>query len=122
MNIDEINKKALEADNKGLCHFGVRVINSASSFDIKEGSPHPDSFVWVDGVQTDEKLDGVSSIGVEFCSIADEIEGLDSALSDLGQYKHSSDTMVVLVAGNESYEGNDMWERVIVNAEIVAIL
>jgi hypothetical protein len=77
-------------------------------YDLKVGDYVPESRVWIDGVATDELLDGA-------CGIDARSNRLVSLLS---QYDGNK---LIVMAGRDGHEGNDIDEIILADSEIVAI-
>lgn len=105
---DEIGRH-MDADPYG--EWGLRVI--PRGFEVEEGDQLPNSKRWVDGEDTGEELNGVSTIGVKRSSI-------DQALKVLRAGGYSGE-QIALVVGDRSEAGDDAGEKVIKDGKVVAV-
>ena len=111
MNIDQLSEIASNSEHHS---FGLRRMNGVKSASV--GSLVSNSFEWVDGESTGNELDGACVIrldfdGWEFCK-----KNMNKMIDLMGQY----DGELVLIGGDSLYEGNDPYESIFKNAEIVA--
>jgi hypothetical protein len=118
MNIDQLNEIIEES---GFDKIGLRVMTGGKI--VSEGERLENSFVWVDGNCTNEQLEGVSALDLEFDGWEIEEDRLNEMLEIAKTYNLLSDSeQVVIVGGNDGYEGNDQDEIVIYDAHCVAVL
>lgn len=117
----DINEQLTEiVDNSGLSDFGVRVISATPEGELtsyKVGDYLPNSFNWEDGFSKDE-IDGTSTIRIDWDGF--DVTDIDDALEKLKPYESLGDQKV-LVGGTSSYEGNDPFERVITDAQVLHV-
>jgi len=90
--------------------YGLRVI--PHGYEVKTGDYLDNSKKWVDGEITDENLPGVSTIGIEKGDISKAINQLIKA--------GYSGKQIALVKGDSAGYGDDVYERLIKNAEVVS--
>ncbi len=111
MNLHEIAEQSMF--NK----IALRVMTGGKV--VKPGDKLDNSFVWVDGVATDEELEGTCGIDCGFDGF-DELTELDKAMSVASNYEGQ----LVLIGSNspDCYEGNDPGEVVMPNAEVIAVI
>jgi hypothetical protein len=107
----EICKKFME-ENPGYEFFGIRADDRA--FEV--GQMLPNSFVWDDGVKTDEELDGTCAIRLYDYWTEKYNENAESQASE---YPFDN---VYLIAAKSAQEGNDRNELVMFEAVVVEIL
>ena len=82
------------------------------------GDTLPASYVWVDGDNTDEQLDGTSGLWVR--SGADLASALEIARKVYSA--GSPKAQVLLISGYEGHDGEDDGEVIIKDAQVVAVL
>lgn len=110
MNIDEMQKTYLESLTKDpYAVYGVRVI--PHGHEVKVGDSLEHSKAWVDGNMTDEILPGVSTVGIEKGDVSKAIERLKNA--------GYSGKQIAIVKGDSGGYGDDEYERLIKNPEVV---
>ena len=119
-NINETILKAIE--DSCLNSFGVRVMTDnpviAEALTLEVGDSVNNSHVWVDGESSDEQLEGVSAITIGYDEF--DVEDILYDLEQLRPYRDLGD-QIVLIGGDDSYEGNDPNETVISNAQVLHI-
>ena len=92
------------AEDLGFEYEKVCIRVQDTSFEL--GELNHQSHVWVDGEDTGEELDGVSTLSLEYAGMADSYYG----------------DHVAIVAGNEYSYGEDAGEIIPLDAEVVEIL
>lgn len=118
MNIEQLNEIIEES---GFNKIGLRVMTGGKV--VAVGEQLENSFVWVDGDCTSEQLEGVSALDLEFDGWEIEESRLNEMLEIAKTYNLLSDNeQVVIVGGNDGYEGNDQHEVVIYDAHCIAVL
>jgi hypothetical protein len=91
--------------------FGLRVLPDDSN--AKVGDALPPSYRWEDGSRLDETLDGTSSIGLRI--------GADRALSQLIRNGYAGKRIALIKGDDNGHSGEDVHERIIPNAKVVAV-
>ena len=104
--IEEIRKIIDDGEYE---HYGLRVYRGDS---VNVGDTLHNSYVWVDGKQTEEELNGVSSLEVKSNNI-------ERILEKLGQYKWG-ESGIILVGGDIREWGEDEGEIIIRKARCLA--
>jgi hypothetical protein len=98
--------------------WGLRSIPSKSA-DVTVGQALDNSYIWDDGVCTDDELDGVCAIHLGDPYYDDiTVESIEAAIEAVYQYH---DERFVLVAGYKAVGGEDKGESIISDAFAVAI-
>lgn len=93
-------------------HYGVR----AHRTDATVGASLGNSKVWIDGVVTDDELNGISTIKVKTTT------DLEAAVSRLRREYCWADERIVLVGGNTGEWGEDAGEYIISDNVCLAVL
>lgn len=115
-----INQINLAIEESGLNVFGLRVMTGGQVVSIGEALSN--SFDWVDGViDTESQLDGTCALDLEFDGW-EVSEDRVSKMLEMATIYNSEDFQVVVIGGNESYEGNDCNEIVISDAVCVYVI
>ena len=118
MTIKQLNE-LIEASDYTV--IGLRVMTGGKSVNV--GEQIDNSFVWVDGECTSEQLEGVSAQDLEFDGWEIKESRLNAMLEIAKNYNLLSDNeQIVIVGGYDGYEGNDVNEVVIYNAQCIAVL
>lgn len=125
--MENIINKIQQAFDNGMTAFGVRAMTpnpvEAAEFTLVEGAELEASYIWEDGVSTDEELGGVSTIGFTVDQIDGEVspEEIKAAIEKLSIYDSEQ---IVIVGGHQNIDAlhNDDGEIVIADAVIVAVL
>lgn len=118
MNIEQLNEII---EKSGFEKIGLRVMTGGKVASV--GDQLENSFVWVDGDCTSEQLEGVSALDLEFDGWEIEESRLNEMLEIAKTYNLLSDNeQIIIVGGNDGYEGNDQYEVVIDDAHCIAIL
>lgn len=91
--------------------YGVRAIPRGEV--VRVGQRLKPSFRWEDGEQTEEELNGTSSIGVK-------AGGAQAAIKALKRGGYAGDT-IALIVGDRAESGDDPGERVIRDAHVLAV-
>lgn len=118
MDINQLNEII---ENSGLDKIGLRVMTNGETVSV--GDYLNNSFTWDDGITTDEQLEGTCALDLEFDGWEVSEDRLNEMLA-LSEFYQSGDSkwQVVIVGGDESYEGNDDSEVVIYDAKCIAVL
>lgn len=122
---EKLSELISQAENDGFNEFGIRVVSknpvSGKQDSFEVGDILPSSFDWVDGGATDEQLGGTSTVGIDWDGW--DIIDLDKKIKIIEQYLPMGDE-IVIVGGKTgaSFEGNDIGERVIPNAEVLGVI
>ena len=93
-------------------HFGVRAHRTDATVGVSLGN----SKVWIDGVVTDDELNGISTIKVKTTT------DLEAVVSRLQREYCWSDERIVLVGGNTGEWGEDAGEYIISDNVCLAVL
>jgi len=110
-DFESIYKNAIEQDRHA--HYGLRVIPRGHN--VNPGDVLENSRAWDEtGKVTEEMLPGVSTIGVDK-------DGLQAALERLKKAGYYGD-QIALVKGDSAGTGQDAYERLLKNAEVVHAL
>ena len=110
MNVDVVQKAYLDSlaqDPHAV--YGMRVI--PHGYEVKAGDALDHSNVWVDGEMTGDVLPGVSTIEIEKGDVAKALERLKKA--------GYSGKQIALIKGDSGGYGEDTYERLIKNPEVV---
>ena len=112
MTKQEITNKFNTIDFEALEDYSIVAVRVSSNgydcYDMKVGDYVPDSRVWIDGVATDELLDGACGIDARSSRLAERLS-------------HYEGDKLIVMAGSNGHEGNDLDEIVLSDSEIVAI-
>lgn len=129
MNATAIIKAIEDAAINGKCELGIRAMTAnpvtGEAVTVEAGDELVNSYDWVDGNATDDQIDGVCTVAINWDSFwneedAEEIKAeLDRVMDIISDY--GDDCQIVLVAGDSSYEGTDFGERVIESATAIYI-
>jgi hypothetical protein len=111
MNAIQTFTDAINADG-GMGEYGLRVLPHDDAADV--GDTLAPSFVWIDGEQTDEQLNGTSSVGCDADTVARAL-----AIIERNGY---SGSRIALIVGDRAESGEDEGERVIRDAQVLAII
>ena len=115
---NEIKSLIESAYDNGISSFGLRRMTGGVIASV--GDDVADSFVWDDGIMTDESLGGVSSIGfdVDFGEVDED--SFVIALGLMSRY----DGQLVIIGGRHNIDAVhiDHRERVLSNAVVIAVL
>lgn len=113
-------------DDGDYGYYGLRVEDVSTPGEVGDGLAS--SRVWVDGVPTDEELDGTSVIGLSKASNGDpDRSEIDKAMKMLGLSDDQGlrsgyvGKVVYVVGGTARQYGEDPGEHILRNAEIVAV-
>jgi hypothetical protein len=101
------------ATNQGLSSFGIRANKSGACVGDMLLKSHQCGDTW-----SGELLDGTSTIGIYYDGF--DVDGVDQAIKALAMYLDGTRELV-LVGGNSSYEGTDMNESVITDAQVLYV-
>lgn len=96
--IDEIKDKYEEYYG----YIGIRIQEEA----FTKGSILDNSFVWIDGVWTDEELDGTCAVNLDDIEVADHYFG----------------DHIAIVGGDVAEWGQDLGELIIRDAEVLEVI
>ncbi|MCD9475888.1 hypothetical protein GLP21_12505 [Photobacterium carnosum] len=113
MNIELLNETL---ENAGFNKYAIRVMTNGVIVSI--GDDIDASYVWVDGETTDEQLEGTSGVDLEWDGW--EIGCFEKAMATAKDYDTESN-QVVIIGGFDGYEGNDVGEIVIYDAQVVYV-
>lgn len=118
MTIEQLNE-LIEAS--GFTVIGLRVMTGGNV--VSAGDRLENSSVWVDGECTNEQLDGLSALNLDFDGWEITESRLNEMLEIAKAYSLLNDNeQIVIVGGNDGYEGNDLHEVVIYDAHCIAVL
>ena len=117
MNIEQLNEIIEES---GFNKIGLRVMTGDKV--VAVGEQLENSFVWDDGVCTSDELEGTCALDLEFDGWEIEESRLNEMLEIAKGYLQSGNEQIVIVGGNDGYEGNDHHEVVIYDAHCIAVL
>ena len=101
--------------------YGLRVLPSDFTDQVKPGGTVPSSFVWQDGDITDEEIDGVSTAGIRRA----DIDSVLAAMKNLGITGKNGPngyyfgSRVILVRGDSNGPGQDVGETIIRDPEVL---
>ena len=119
MNSQEIFN-IIQDEAQYIEYFGLRAltINSETGEyeEVEIGGTVRNSYVWDDGDNTGEALDGTSAIKINEADM-DEIE---NAIAEMGPYL-SNAKQVVLLGSDDAEPGEDNHERIMKNSKVLAI-
>ena len=102
---------AINADG-GMGEYGLRVLPHDDAAEV--GDMLAPSFVWIDGEQTEDELSGTSSIGCGADTVARAL-----AIIERAGY---SGSRIALIVGDRAESGEDEGERVIRDAQVLAVV
>lgn len=118
MNSEQLNETI---EQSGFTSIGLRVMTGGAKIEV--GDALDNSFVWEDGDCTTEQLDGACALDLEFDGWDIDEERFNKMMDQAKQYALlSNDEQIVIIGGDESYEGNDPDEVVILDAECIAVI
>lgn len=118
MKFEQLNETI---EQSGFTTIGLRVMTGGATIDV--GDALDSSFVWADGECTDDKLDGTCALDLEFDGWDIDEERFNKMMDQARQYSLlGDDEQIVIIGGNDSYEGNDQDEVVIFDAECIAVI
>lgn len=130
MDIKAIISAIEEAAANGKCELGVRAMTAnpltGERVTVEAGDDLENSHDWIDGEATDEQIDGVCTVALQWDSFWDEDDAdditaeIERVMAIIADY-NDDNCQVVLVSGDSSYEGNDVDERVIENATAIYV-
>ena len=119
MNSQEIFN-IIQDEAQYIEYFGLRAltINSETGEyeEVEIGGTVRNRYVWKDGDNTGEALDGTSAIKINEADM-DEIE---NAIAEMGPYL-SNAKQVVLLGSDDAEPGEDNHERIMKNSKVLAI-
>lgn len=108
-------------ENSGFSCIGLRVMTGGVK--VNEGDLLENSFAWVDGECSSEQLDGVCALDLEFDGWDIDESHFNKMMKKAKMYALlNDDEQVVIVGGMSSYEGSDLNEVVISDAECIITL
>lgn len=94
-------------------YVGVRIVaNDYDDYTAKIGDILPTSFVWDNGEQTDEELNGTCCLDI------DQLWDIKNPSNHNGYYGDR----VLIIGGNSVEYGNDPYEIIIKDAEVLDII
>lgn len=100
--------------------FGIRVVDFDGPVNV--GDVLPPSFVWDDGDQTDEALDGTCAVEIEHTVCAESAEKIAEEIeTSLKIARAYWGDRVTLIAGWYAQPGVDRQETVIRDAAVLAV-
>lgn len=106
---------------QGFSRIGIRVMTGGVT--VAPGDEIANSFVWNEGICTDEQLSGASNLDLHL-DLWDEIseDRLAKMYEQSKDYDHENQVVVVGTRSYDCYEGNDPNETVMPDAVCVAVL
>ena len=119
MNVQQIFD-TIQEESVYIQYFGLRALTQNSEtgeFETAEvGGNVKNSYIWNDGDNTGEEIDGVSAIRINEAD-TDEIE---QAIREMQPYLTNA-KQVVLLGSDEANPGDDHHERIMKNAKVLAV-
>lgn len=101
--------------------YAIRVMTGGVV--VEEGDELQNSFEWVDGVATDNELNGTCGLSLRWNGWSFESGCFEKMMKEIKPYLlRTPDAQVIIIGGDYAEEGNDLYEIIVEDAVCVHVI